>query len=635
MTLARTVRRGPKSADTRDQTSQFLSMIPAIVYTQGPDGNDPLRFLNNKIKEILGYEPSEFESDQHAWLRLLHPEDRQRFEVERYEVVKNGQHTFEHRFRHKDGRYRWIRRHQMLARDKTGNPERIIGVGFDITDLKQAEVRLTNFMNAAPDAVITVSETGRIVRVNLQAEIQFGYSATEMIGRHVNMLVPHAQREAHSRHYTSYAKNPVNRPMAVRNELSALRKDGRTFPVDINLSTLETEGDELFVCTIHDISRRREIQAQLQQAQKMEAVGQLTSGVAHDFNNLLTIIIGNLQVLEEPSSVRVRAALDAAQRGAELTHRLLAFSRQSAESQVTSINELVIELEPMLQTVLGREFTVEIKLDSRLWLTKIDPSQLINALLNLAFNARDAMPAEGKLVVTTTNLAVSETATRAHGDLPHGEYVLLSVSDNGAGISKDALPHVFEPFFSTKAPGKGSGLGLSTVYGFIKRFQGEIRIRSTPGNGTTIELYLPRTLCHAEQRERLGTADGSSVEGHETILLVESDDAVREITGTHLRNLGYVALPVATGPEALIALDQHDDIDLLLTDVLMPGGMSGADLARYARQNNSKFNVLYTTGNMRPSASESAVLRLDDDILSKPYGKRELGMKLRSVLDRK
>jgi len=358
---------------------------------------------------------------------------------------------------------------------------------------------LAVFWRAPPDAVITVNAEGNIVLANAQAERLFGYNKTTLIGQPADVLVPKRRRKKVQKQREGYFRRPDVQEIGISTELLGLRQDGTEFPVEISLSPLDAGEEKLVAYAIRDMTERKKVEAQLQQAQKMEAVGQLTGGVAHDFNNLLTVIVGNLQLVEEiadqDAAVKqpIDAALDAAMRGAALTKRLLAFSRQQLLApKVLNVNKLVSGLEPLLHRTLGDDIDVRVKLEEEPWLTRVDPSQLENSIINLAINSRDAMPSGGTLVVETSNAVIDETYAINQTEVVPGEYVMLRVGDNGTGIPKEALQHVFDPFFSTKERTKGSGLGLSMVYGFVKQSHGHIQVYSEEGYGTSIKIYLPR-----------------------------------------------------------------------------------------------------------------------------------------------
>jgi nitrogen-specific signal transduction histidine kinase/CheY-like chemotaxis protein len=386
-----------------------------------------------------------------------------------------------------------------------------------------------------------------------------------------------------------------------------------------------------------DISERRMLQEQLRQSQRLDAIGQLTGGVAHDFNNLLTVILGNAETLAEclTDDQRLRMLADvtakAAERAAELTSRLLAFARrQPLEPKATDINRQIAHMDSLLRRSLGEHVEIELVRGGGLWKAMVDPGQLENALLNLCINARDAMPQGGRLTIETANTLLDSEYVKQHAELSPGRYVMIAVSDTGTGMDKDTMQKAFEPFFTTKEVGKGSGLGLSMVYGFIKQSFGHIRIYSEPGEGTTIRLYLPR----ADRDEEVTSATAASEpdRGSERILLVEDDDMVREHVHALLLQLGYHVVPACNGKEALELLDQKGPFDLLFTDVVMPGGISGRQLADMVRTRYPDMPVLYTSG-----YTENAIVhhgRLDTGVvlLQKPFRRHELAEKLRQVL---
>jgi signal transduction histidine kinase/ActR/RegA family two-component response regulator len=379
------------------------------------------------------------------------------------------------------------------------------------------------------------------------------------------------------------------------------------------------------------------LQDQLQQAVKMKAIGQLTGGVAHDFNNLLTVILGNAETLvdqlQDNARLRVLAELTqrAAERGAELTHRMLAFARQQAlEPRATDANKLVAGMDAMLRRTLGEDQEIEIVQRAGLWPAMVDPSQLESALLNLAINARDAMPNGGRLTIETANAHVDEDYAAVHDEVTPGQYTLISVSDTGCGMSRETMARAFEPFYSTKGVGKGTGLGLSMVYGFAKQSGGHVKLYSEVGSGTTVKLYLPRADATAVES---AAAVDEERGGSETVLVAEDDEMMRGHVTRILRDLGYNVIVSSNGPEALAIIDSGVAFDVLLTDIVMPGGMSGRALADAAARRRPGLKVLYMSG-----YSENAIIhhgRLDPGVhlLRKPYRRRELATKLRRVLE--
>lgn len=424
-------------------------------------------------------------------------------------------------------------------------------------------------------------------------------------------------------------------------EYRFLRADGSAAHViDRALVIRDPSGAVLrMVGSMSDVTARIGMEAQLREARKLEAVGQITGGVAHDFNNLLTVIIGAAETLTErlgddaESVVLAGMTAAAAQRGAELTSRLLAFARrQPLEPKATDIDRLLADFGPILRRSLSEDIELEMLRSGRPAVAMVDPGQLETAILNLAINARDAMPTGGRLMIETGHVSLDEDYARANEEVTPGRYVMVSVSDTGTGMSPDVLTRAFEPFFTTKEVGKGSGLGLSMVYGFAKQSRGHVRIYSEPGEGTTVRLYLPR----ARRDEPAAAGGGRSAEmprGTERVLVVEDDAMVREHVARQLRSLGYAVTEAPDGQQALRRLEQGEGFDLLFTDVVMPGGLNGRDLAGAARALCADIKVLFTSG-----YSENAIVhhgRLDPGVqlLSKPYRKRDLAERVRRILD--
>lgn len=387
-----------------------------------------------------------------------------------------------------------------------------------------------------------------------------------------------------------------------------------------------------------DVTERHRLEEELRQSQRLDAIGQLVGGVAHDFNNLLTVIMGNNELLvheladDEDRRELATTALVAAQRGAELTQRLLAFARRQALApRAVEVNGLVREMHGLLRRTLGEQIDIEVVRNEALWTALVDPAQLEGAILNLAINARDAMVGGGRMTIQTANVELDESYSEQHVDALPGAYVQIAVSDTGTGIAPEHLLHVFDPFFTTKASGRGTGLGLSMVYGFVKQSGGHARIYSEVGHGTTVRLYLPRAAGPAEAQDPITPAAVTG--GSEKILLVEDDELVRRYATDALTALGYRVFVAPDGPLALGLLKENDDIALLFTDVIMPGGMNGRELADAALAVRPRLRVLYTSG-----YTENAIVhdgRLDPDVrlLSKPYRRADLALAIRAALD--
>ncbi len=418
------------------------------------------------------------------------------------------------------------------------------------------------------------------------------------------------------------------------------RKDGSEYSVDVLLQLVAGEDSPLFFADVHDITDRLEIEQQLRQAQKMEAVGQLTGGVAHDFNNLLAVIIGNLEFLinelpvDDEREARAATVMRAAERGAELTQRLLAYSRQQPLApQAVDFNALVSDMMEMLRRTLGETIEVETVLADGLWESCADPGQLEAALLNLAVNARDAMPDGGRLTIETGNIELDELdAPVRSGDVGAGQYVMLAVTDTGSGMPEDVRERAFEPFFTTKEVGKGTGLGLSMIFGFCKQSGGYVTIESAANRGTGVRLYLPR-ITKAVGARPAPAANGAEAKGDgETVLVVEDDPDVREVTVTLLKGLGYSVLAAPDGETALELAESTGPIALLVTDVVLKGELSGRETAEALTARRPELGVLYMSGYTLNSILHHG--RLDDGVvlLQKPFRKTDLATKVSQAM---
>ena len=468
-----------------------------------------------------------------------------------------------------------------------------------------------------------------IVFVNDAFTAMTGYTPVEALGKSLRFLHgPKTDPEELARSRDLLAKG-----LTARTEIINYTKDGREIWVEGELfPLLSDEGVATHIVVVaRDVTQRRELEAQLRQSQRLEAVGQLTGGVAHDFNNLLTVILSNAELLESRlegnDQLHMLAEMTrlAAERGAELTSRLLSFSRRQAlDPKATDVAALVRSMDQLLRRALGEQIHIQIVAEHGAWDALIDSLQLESALLNLCINARDAMSAGGMLSIGVWNAVLKSDATS-----PGGEYVMLSVSDTGSGMDEATRARVFEPFFTTKEVGKGSGLGLSMVYGFVTQSKGRIAIESEVGRGTIVKLYLPRS--REARREQSAASVEAVATGRERVLLVEDDDLLRVQVGGELTNLGYRVVSARSGLEALRLLQAGERFDLLFTDVVM-AGMSGEQLALLARNIVPGLPVLYTSGHPETMMDEEGYLVPGVTLLRKPYKRRELAAKLREVI---
>ena len=505
-----------------------------------------------------------------------------------------------------------------------------------LREVADREARLSAILNAAPEAILTIDENGIIGTFSWGAEQILGYAAKEVIGKKVNMLMPEPDRGRHDGYLEHYLKTGEKKIIGIGREMDAVHMDGDRIPIHLKVSELELEGKRHFLGIMHDLTSERKKQAELQRAQKMEAVGHLTGGLAHDFNNLLTIIIGNLELLEmrsdEPELHElVQEALEASNLGAALTSQLLSFSKsQALAPEIVALNDLVKTMLPILQRTLGEKISIAPELADDLQATLADPGQVESAILNLAINARDAMPEGGKLSITTRNVTLDADYAASLVDVTPGDYVCLSVTDTGLGMTPETQSQVFEPFFTTKGPRAGSGLGLSMVYGFAKQSGGHVAIYSEVGQGTTVNLFLPTVAAKGTAGREQRPANVAT-NGVETILVVEDDPNVLRLTVTRLEELGYDVIAATNGPKAMDVLKRRADIDLVLSDVVMPGGLTGFDVADQAVALRPNLKVLLVTGYAKgvERAEEESTHR----ILRKPYSIKELARTLRELLD--
>jgi PAS domain S-box-containing protein len=523
-----------------------------------------------------------------------------------------------------------------------------VGMIHDLTERERAEqalresaAKLTAVVDTAVDGVILIDGQGCVLMFNPACERLFGYAAGEVIGENVRLLMPSPHRDEDDRE--NFLGIGERKSLGIRRDVEGRRKDGSTFPMDISVGEAKQAGGSSFVGIVHDLTERKRTEEQLVQAQKMETVGQLSGGIAHDFNNLLTVIVGNAEVLSRQLKARPdlqRLAEDiehAGDRGAELTQRLLAFSRRQTLSPMEfDCNDHLEFMRALLRRMLREDIDIKTAFDADLRSTFADPAQLESAVLNLALNAQDAMPGGGCLTLTTANLPLDGEYASLHPEVRPGEYVMIAITDNGEGMPKEVLDHVFEPFFTTKEVGKGSGLGLSMVYGFAKQSNGHVAIYSEPSLGTTVRIYLPATASKAgKPRIETPTKDEALPirlqVRQETVLVVEDDPFVRTYAVNCLASLGYRVVEALDGGDALKKLSDGVNADILFTDVVMPGGISGWELAERARQAWPALRVLLTSGYALETLAANGRLPSGLAILNKPYRKADLAHRLHEV----
>ena len=501
----------------------------------------------------------------------------------------------------------------------------------------EGDLRFQALMESASQGIVAINHKGLIQVVNHKAEELFGYSRDELIGQSLEILLPERLRQPHVGHRRDYFSRPRARPMGIGLDLAGRRKNGQEFPIEISLNYVEVGGEALALSFITDISERIRLEEQLRQSQKMEAVGQLAGGVAHDFNNLLTVIQGyssmTLDALQPDSPFRepIEEIERAAESAAGLTRQLLAFSRrQVVRPKILKLNTVIQQLENMLRRVIGEDIELIIAPAKDLDDVQADPGFIEQIIMNLAVNARDAMPEGGKLIIETANLFLDTEYTGAHLAVKPGPHAMLAVTDTGMGISPEVRARVFEPFFTTKPQGRGTGLGLATVYGIVQQMEGSIWVYSEVGKGTTFKILLP-VVGPSAQAEQEKAASPGSLAGRETILLVEDEEGVRRFVRSLLEKQGYTVLEAADIEAAHEIARTAAPIHLLLTDVIMPR-MNGPELAERITRMRPGLKVLFMSGYTDRTIRLQDRLGDESTFIQKPFTPSALAQKVRELL---
>jgi PAS domain S-box-containing protein len=618
--------------------------MPNQVWTSGADGI--VDWFNDQVYRYTGTPAGEM--DRERWRQMVHDEDRDAAAAMWFDAIAAAQtYETEFRIRRADGEWRWhlVRAHPIV--DAQGVVQRWVGTNTDIQDQKSTAAMLQRqvaertaerdrMWQYSTDVMMVTDLEGWIKAINPAFTRLLGWETTEVVGTSVYALIHRDDLDASRAEMASLASGAVTFKFENRTQ----RKGG-----GYAILAWTAAPDTRFVHAVgRDMTAERaaaeemkRTAAALQQSQKMEAIGKLTGGVAHDFNNLLQVISGNLQLLAGDVAGNARAerrldnALAGVTRGARLASYLLAFGRRQAlDPRVVKIGRFIAGMEDMLRRSLGEEIEVEMVISGGLWNTLIDTTQVENAVLNLCINARDAMDGAGKLTIEVGNAYLDDAYALAHPELNPGQYVMIAVSDTGTGMTPEVLEQAFDPFFSTKPEGKGSGLGLSMVYGFARQSGGHVKIYSELGNGTTVKLYLPRST-QAEDAP-LPPETRAIIGGKETILVAEDDEGVRATVVELLSELGYQVLKAGDAVSALSIIDSGMQIDLLFTDVVMPGPLRSPDLARKARERQPGMAVLFTSGYTENAIVHGGRLDAGVDLLGKPYTREALARKIRHVL---
>jgi len=510
----------------------------------------------------------------------------------------------------------------------------------DEESLREREERFREISASAQDAIIMMDYEGNISYFNKAAEKIFGYTAAEAIGKPLHhLLVPSEFHESFNKGYPRFAQTGQGEIVGKSVEMSALRKGGQEFPIGLSVSSVKIKGKWNAVGILRDITDRKSLEKQLRHSQKMEAVGRLAGGIAHDFNNLLTAITGYAELISmnldprDPLGRSVEEIKKAGEKASSLTSQLLAFSsNQALQPEIININDSVDNTYKMLQRLIGEDIDLITNLQPNLWRIKSEPGQIEQVIMNLAINARDAMPLGGKLTIATANVHIDDDFTGRPVDVKTGPYIMLTMSDTGQGMDEKTKNLIFEPFFTTKDRDKGSGLGLATVYGIIRKHGGYINVYSELERGSTFNIYLPR-IIEDNQTEKPSVSPTEKFRGSETILLVEDDEAVRTVVREILQKTGYNVLETSSAGEALLVSEQHTGlIHLMVSDVVMPR-MSGPDLAERLESWHPEMKVLYMSGYAGNAIVNNGMSLGGKAFIKKPFTTTALLNKVREVLD--
>jgi two-component system, cell cycle sensor histidine kinase and response regulator CckA len=636
--------RALQEAEGRYRT--LLEQMPAVVYVSDHERVDRLIYISPQIEGILGFSVAEWMADADLLARQLHPGDRERFlaELRRLRATSEPVST-EFRMLARDGRVVWFSDQIRVVGGEDGS-RRVQGFLLDITERKRAEAELRRqreflrqVVDTSPSFIFAKDRQGRFTLVNAAVAEAYGTTVESLLGKTDADFNPRTEEvEAFRRDDLEVMDS--GRERVIPEEVITDASGKRRWLLTVKRPLLGPDGrSDQILGVSTDITERRLTEDQLRQSQKIEAVGHLAGGVAHDFNNLLGVITGYADLLlkdigaPHPGARRVHEIRKAADRATALTRQLLAFSRkQVLQPRVLDLNAAVGDMEKMLGRLIGEDIQIIAKFGTELGRVKADPGQIEQVIMNLAVNARDAMPHGGKLILETTNVELDENYLPTHPGAKPGPHVLLAVSDTGHGIDAETLPRIFEPFFTTKEQGKGTGLGLSTVYGIVKQSGGYIMVYSEPGHGTTFKVYLPRV--DEEAAAAAGEVPAEPLaRASETILLVEDEKPLREMIHEILEEGGYTVLEGGSPEEALAAARSHPGpIHLMLTDVVMPR-MGGRDLAAEMAAVRPDLRVLYMSGYTDNAIVHHGVLDAGTHFLQKPFTADALLRKARAVLD--
>jgi len=635
-------RRAERAVRTTDERFRFVARATTDVIWDWDIKTNALVW-NDSVETVFGHKQNEIYPEIKWWHDHIHPEDRERVLAGVSGVLDHGGKNWSEHYRYQrvDGTYANVTDRGYVARDNTGAPVRMIGAMTDVTERSRSEAAIrfqAQLLNAVQQAVVATDPEGLVIFWNKFAELLYGWTAEEAVGHDVQELTPSPFLREHGAQIVERGAAGE----AWTGEFLVQGKSGKAFPALLTTSPVRDERGRVlgFVQVSIDLTERRSLEEQFRQSQKMDAVGRLAGGIAHDFNNLLTVIRLNTEIIIEgfdptdPRCEDVKQIRSAAERASGLTRQLLAFSRkQILQPRVLDMNSVVGNVEPMLRRLIGEDITIASSCAARGYVVA-DPGQLEQVLMNLVVNARDAMPQGGPITVETRNVDLDEHYSSEHAPVVPGRYVMLAVGDTGVGMSRDTKEHAFDPFFTTKEAGKGTGLGLATVYGIVKQSGGYVWIYSEPGLGTTVKIYFPEVSAVAAfATSEPRAASSETKRGSETILLVEDEEAVRGLTSRILEKQGYRVIPAQHGREAMdIAAKEEGHIDLVLTDVVMPG-MNGRGLVERLSGIRPRIKSLYMSGYTDDDIIRRGFLEPSKSFLQKPFTSDSLLQTVRKVLD--
>lgn len=606
------------------------------------DTNTTIQTANSTLCEMLGYTQEELVGMAFISPQLTPPEDIGTGKEYARKLLDGdlSRACWEKRYLHKDGHPVWTQVVNAVVRDSAGKPLHFVTQILDITARKRAEAELRQsnwtlqaIVQASPAAIVALDPEGKVTAWNKASEQMFGWLAEEVLGR-PHPIVPEDKTDESQRLVATAMRGEVFADM----ELKRKKKDGAMLDVSLSVAPLRNAEDQItgVLALYVDLTERKRLEAQLLQSQKLESVGRLAGGVAHDFNNLLTVINCYSDLLldrlnhQGPLAESLKEIHKAGEQAASLTRQLLAFSRrQVLQLKVVSLDEVVENLKEMLQRLIGEDIELVVLSKPKLGKVKADPGQLQQVIMNLVVNARDAMPRGGKLIIQVEDVELGEEYADAHSDVGPGRYVMLAISDTGAGMDEDTQRRIFEPFFTTKEAGKGTGLGLSMVWGIVKQSGGHIWVYSELGKGTTFKIYLPRVEAPVVP-QRLPEKVAIS-QGNETILLVEDQLQLRELTSRILQGYGYKVLQAANGEQALMICKRENAIHLVLTDIVMPG-ITGVELGKRLREYLPAVKLVYMSGYTDDVIFRQGALEPTAAYLEKPFTPEGLAAKIREVL---